>query len=142
MYLACTSQSPPKHMACTSHVPGFGVALVWLWGGLWVARSSQVDGLLVACGWLVGGFRRRVSGPVLGTVRSWRTCCAILSQFVPERWFENVPSWHTFASAEGVLEGRNNGTCPLERTGGIVSPRQPGLEDRTGRRCDNELGGE
>ena len=53
-----------------------------------------------------------------------------------------MPSWHTFASAEGVLEGRNNGTCPLERTGGIVSPRQPGLEDRTGRRWDNELGGE
>ena len=73
-----------------------------------------------------------MSGPVLGTVRSWRTCCAILSHFVPERWFENVPSWHTFASAEGVLEGRNHGTCPLERTGRTVSPRQPGLEHGPG----------
>jgi hypothetical protein len=75
--------------------------------------------ILVGCG-TAAPCQHRVSRPVLGT----------------------VPSWHTFAPAEGVREGRNHGTCLLERTGRMVSSRQPGPEHGPGDRRDDGPGGE
>jgi hypothetical protein len=78
MYLACTSQSPPNHLACTWLVPrmylalgGFArlfcilhssfclppaVALGWPWGAYQLAINRLWDGFDVALKWLWGGF--------------------------------------------------------------------------------------
>jgi predicted 3-demethylubiquinone-9 3-methyltransferase (glyoxalase superfamily) len=51
MYLAFTSQSPPKHMACTWLEDRMGVACSWLEGRMRVAWLRGRMG--VACGRIV-----------------------------------------------------------------------------------------
>src|ERR1035437_627356 len=45
MYLACTSQSPPKHMACSWLEGGFG----WLWVA-WSNPGPEPQGIFVRGG--------------------------------------------------------------------------------------------
>jgi len=67
MYLACTSQSPPNHMACTWLEPGFGwLCPAFLHSAFCILPSSRggfevaIGGLSVACqralGWLHAAF--------------------------------------------------------------------------------------